>query len=83
MQKMLSQLGHSFIVITLLAGAPALEAGTVPPKDEGFVETPDGLQLFYQEYGEGDRVVVAPGGMYLAGEPVSYTHLTLPTTPYV
>ena len=34
-----------------------------------------------------DQVIVTPAGLYLLqladGTPVSYTHLTLPTTPYV
>ena len=43
-------------------------AGYPVPSDEGFVVTADGLKLFYQKFGGGTQVVVAPGGMYLAGE---------------
>lgn len=62
---------QSIVMFALLVGgvfAVTAEAGSPSPVAEGFVETPDGLRLFYQEYGGGDRVVVAPAGMYLAGQ---------------
>ena len=40
----------------------------------------DSFTEFAREYQRRTLWVVTPG---LAGEPVSYTHLTLPTTPYV
>ncbi len=57
-----------FVLLTGGTSAVVSDAGSPALVREGYVGTPDGQRLFYQEYGEGGRVVVAPGGMYLAGQ---------------
>lgn len=48
-------------LVAVLGAAGARAAESV----EGYVTTPDGVKLFYRAAGDGDAVVLLPGGMYL------------------
>jgi proline iminopeptidase len=47
------------LLTLLMPGASAAQAV------EGYIAAPDGVKLFYRSLGEGDDVVLLPGGMYL------------------
>ena len=50
----------------------------------GFTKQYTGLQELYEKYKDrGFYVIGVPSNQFGGQEPVSYTHLTLPTTPYV
>jgi len=58
----------TIVLLPALASMFQVTSESPVPLGEGFVTTADGVELFYQKFGEGAQVVVAPGGMYLAGE---------------
>jgi proline iminopeptidase len=51
-------------LLTLVAVLGAPNARAAQPA-EGYIATPDGVKLFYRAAGDGDAVVLLPGGMYL------------------
>src|SRR5688572_27519407 len=52
----------SSLILVVALGAPNARAAQLA---EGYIATPDGVKLFYRTAGDGDAVVLLPGGMYL------------------
>jgi proline iminopeptidase len=51
-------------ILTLIATLGVSAAHAAAPA-EGYLETPDGVKLYYRTAGAGEQIVLLPGGMYL------------------
>ncbi|MGH7534413.1 MAG: alpha/beta fold hydrolase, partial [Gemmatimonadales bacterium] len=68
----------SFALSIALAGtAPA--QSTPLPRDTGFVAGPDGVQLYYEKLGQGPKVLIVPGRLFLARDlaPLAARHTVI------
>ena len=87
MDRMRRKLLEKSAVATVASVAPRMFARSTSQDRTTSSLEQDGVHLHYEERGEGFPLLVVPGGglnSTVAGlETVSYTHLTLPTTPYV
>jgi pimeloyl-ACP methyl ester carboxylesterase len=61
----LEKIMRSFASLLTLAAALSAPHTYAAQPVEGYATTPDGVKLFYRAAGDGDAVVLLPGGMYL------------------
>ena len=54
-----------FATLLILAGIVGAPNARAAQPTEGHIAAPDGVKLFYRSLGQGDDVVLLPGGMYL------------------
>lgn len=52
------------LVLSACAEVPS-DQGHTPPVEEGFVQTSDGVRLFYRKVGDGPQPVILPADLYL------------------